>query len=438
MESLFDTVADPEQTAFLRRLRALVAPVAADAGAVADDPALLDVAQAVYAAFGELGAPGGLAKAQIAAACPGLRDDPGFEARLDLFTRLGMLQPVFDKANQQRFVFNPTSAAGLLVFERLTERGGVDELMSLLDRAGADIRAGCASREQVEASLRRARHLLTVFADHLLRLVSSAALSELIAERRHHEHAELMGEIRGLTVLVVQVFPDLDPQAYQVIVEAQRYVGAREAFVSRLLDEGGASRDFSLLNPEEYLSAARTAARPALAEVFARTVFDPPSPRADPSAVAEAVSQVRPRPVVRVRPPRPTAGPAGPDPLIAVLQRAEKARAKRARHVDILLGSNSETELVNAMRAAGWPGAASLLVQVLAAGADPSLPVAASMTDELLVEPHGPLTYLTPVTLRRVSNPVALPGAHSPVLLRRDSPVNAGRRSDVEREAFGG
>ncbi len=280
------------------------------------------------------------------------------------FIRLGMLQPVFNKANQQRFVFNPTSAAGLLVFERLTERGGVDELMSLLDRAGADIRSGCASREQVETSLRRARHLLTVFADHLLRLVSSAALSELIAERRHHEHADLMGEIRGLTGLVVQVFPDLDPQAYQVIVEAQRYIGARESFVSRLLDEGGASRDFSLLDPEDYLTAARTAARAALAEVFARTVFGPPSPRADPSTVAEAVSDVRPRPLVRARPPRPPAGPPGLDPLIVVLQRAEKARAKRARHVDILLGSNSQSELENAIRAAGWPGAASTALLV--------------------------------------------------------------------------
>ena len=59
------------------------------------------------------------------------------------------------------------------------------------------------------------------------------------------------------------------------IVEAQRYIGARESFVSRLLDEGGASRDFSLLEPEHYVTAARTAARAALAEVFARTVFDP-------------------------------------------------------------------------------------------------------------------------------------------------------------------
>ncbi|MCU1602171.1 MAG: translation initiation factor, partial [Frankiales bacterium] len=230
MDSLFDPVAEPERTAFLRRLRALVAPVAADAGAVVDDPALLDVAQAVYAAFGNAGASGGLTKTQIAAACPGLRDGPAFDARLDLFVRLGMLQPVFDKTHQQRLVFNPTSAAGLLVFERLSERGGVDELMSLLDRTRADVRSGAATREQVAMSLRSARHLLSVFADHLLRLVSSAPLSELIAERRHHTHADLVDEVRALTGLVSDAFPDLDPQAYRVVVQAQRYVGARESF----------------------------------------------------------------------------------------------------------------------------------------------------------------------------------------------------------------
>jgi predicted RNase H-like nuclease (RuvC/YqgF family) len=40
MESLFDGDADPEQDAFLRRVAALVAPVAANAGAVVDEPGL--------------------------------------------------------------------------------------------------------------------------------------------------------------------------------------------------------------------------------------------------------------------------------------------------------------------------------------------------------------------------------------------------------------
>jgi hypothetical protein len=430
VDSLFDPVAEPERTAFLRRLRALVAPVAADAGAVVDDPALLDVAQAVYAAFGEAGASGGLTKTQIAAACPGLRNEPGFDARLDLFVRLGMLQPVFDKTHQQRLVFNPTSAAGLLVFERLGERGGVDELMSLLDRTRADVRSGAASREQVAVSLRSARHLLSVFADHLLRLVSSAPLSELIAERRHHMHADLVDEIQTLTGLVADAFPDLDPQAYRVVVQAQRYVGARESFVTRLLEEGAASRDFSLLDPEDYLTAARTGTQQELAQVFARAVFDPPSPWADPTTVAEAVTESRPQPQVRERPPRPSEETVVGDPLEAALERAEKARRKRERRVDILLGSDTETELVDAMRKAGWPGAASVLVEALGAAADPSLPVAASMTDELLVEPDGPVTYLTPVVLRRCAVPV-------PLLPEPVRDTGAGPGVD-EREAVGG
>lgn len=430
MDSLFDPVTDPERTAFLRRLRALVAPVAADAGAVVNDPALLDVAQAVYAAFGEAGASGGLTKAQIAATCLAVRDEPGFDARLDLFVRLGMLQPHFDKASQQRLVFNPTSAAGLLVFERLGERGGVDELMSLLDRTRADVRSGAASREQVAASLRSARHLLSVFADHLLRLVSSAPLSELIAERRHHAHADLVDEVRALTGLVSDAFPDLDPQAYRVVVQAQRYVGARESFVTRLLDEGAASRDFSLLDPEDYLTAARTGTKSELAAVFARAVFDPPSPWADPTTVAEAVTEVRPRPLVRERPPRPSDETVAGDPLEVALERAEKARRKRERRVDILLGSDTETELVDAMRKAGWPGAASVLVEALAAAADPSLPVIASMSDELLVEPDGPVTYLTPVVLRRAA--VSVPLQPETVGAADDE------AGDAEREAVGG
>jgi hypothetical protein len=112
------------------------------------------------------------------------------------------------------------------------------------------------------------------------------------------------------------------------------------------------------------------------------------------------------------------------DPLEAALERAERARRKRGRRVDILLGSDSETELVDAMRKAGWPGAASVLVEALGAAADPSLAVAASMSDELLVEPDGPVTYLTPVVLRRTAAAV---------------PLHAAQHDDVdaEREAVG-
>src|SRR5205807_2017922 len=134
-----------------------------------------------------------------------------------------------------------------------------------------------------------------ISADHLLRMVASSPLSELVAQRKHHRHASLMDDVFELNEQVRDAFSDLDPDAYRLVVETQRYVGAREQFVGRLLDEGAAARDFSLLDPEDYLEAARTASIGELAEVFATTVFDPPSPWLDPSVVAEGIREFRPR-----------------------------------------------------------------------------------------------------------------------------------------------
>lgn len=403
MDSLFDKD-DPEPNGLLERVRALVAPVAANAGAVVDQPGTLDVARAVYEAFGELDATGGLTRAQLAHACRDVTDEATFQSRFELFCRLGMLLPHFDKLHQQRYVFNPTSAAGILVFDRLAERGGVDELITLLDRTRADLTSGVATRDQVRASLRQARRMMTISADHLLRLVSSSPLSELVAQRGHHRHASLMNDVFELNEQVRVAFPELDPDAYRLVVETQRYVGAREQFVGRLLDEGAAARDFSLLDPEEYLEAARTAPLDALAEVFATTVFDPPSPWLDPAVVAEGVQQFRPRVAVRRRPPRPADPPAGPDPMERVERRAEAARRRRDRGAELHLQGNNETDLTSRLRAAGWPGAANMLVELLGAHADPESPFEIAMSDELLVDADAPVSYLTPVSLRRTKS----------------------------------
>ena len=103
----------------LRRLAAFFSPVVADAGAVTDDLVSLDLADGIYQAFGDLDADGGLTRSELAAACADLCDQATFDSRFELFCRMGMLLPVRDKAHQIRYVFNPTSAAALLVFERL-------------------------------------------------------------------------------------------------------------------------------------------------------------------------------------------------------------------------------------------------------------------------------------------------------------------------------
>lgn len=403
MRSLFDEVGTAEGDRFLRRVEALVAPAAANAGAVVDDPAVLDIAHAVYEAFGA-DASGGLTRAQIARRCRDVCDEAQFQSRFELFVRMGMLLPHFDKAHQQRYVFNPTSAAGLLVFDRLAKHGGVDELVTLLDRTRVDLESGNATFDGVRNSLRQAQRMMTISADHLLRMVASSPLAELVSERRHHTHATLMDDVRLLNERVVDTFPSLDPEMLRLVVETQRYVNAREQFVTRLLDEGSAAQDFSLLDPEDYLSAALTADLAALAEVFKTTVFDPPSPWLDPSALVHALADHRPHAPTRRRPPRASDPVNGTDPIQRIEARALAARERVARAMELSVQGASEADLTSQMRASGWPGAARLLVNALAAHADPDLPYRVAMSDDLYVEAAAPLTHATPVTVHRAAN----------------------------------
>src|SRR4051794_31726529 len=159
---LFDTVGRPEQEAYVRRVQAFTAPVARDRGAIVEDPDLLEVAQGVYAAFGDERITEGLTRGQIASACRGVCDEATFNSRFEVFVGTGMLMPYFDKAHQQRYHFNMASGAGLLVWERLAERGGVNELITLLDDTQASMSAGTASHDDVQAALRSGRRWLTV------------------------------------------------------------------------------------------------------------------------------------------------------------------------------------------------------------------------------------------------------------------------------------
>ena len=79
-QTLFDQV---ERDPLLRTMDAVIAPVAASANALVDDMEQLEIADAVYEAFGVLDSAGGLSRAQIrahcAARCP---DEHAFDLRL--------------------------------------------------------------------------------------------------------------------------------------------------------------------------------------------------------------------------------------------------------------------------------------------------------------------------------------------------------------------
>ena len=399
---LFDAVGRPEQEAYLRRLQAFTAPVSRDRGAVVEDPDLLEVAQGVYAAFGDERITEGLTRGQIASVCRGICDEATFNNRFEVFVGTGMLMPYFDKAHQQRYHFNMASGAGLLVWERLAERGAVNELITLLDHTQAAMTAGVASHDDVRASLRSGRRWLTVAAAHLLHMVSAKPLAELIAERRHHNHEGLVERVEGLSRIVAEQYRDLDHEAYRVLQAAQGYVQACETFLTRVLDEGGRGRDFSLLDAEEYLEAALARSPDELAEALADVVFDPPHPWVDAVTITAALKAHRPPPRQRDRPPGPVPAEPGEDPIAVRRAAEDRTRAARDRRIELLLQGRPEADVDVELRRLGGPGAGRRIADLLAAHADAGSPYAVHLSDELLVDPGGPVTYLTPVRVMHI------------------------------------
>ena len=377
-----------------------MAPVAADAGAISKDSATLLVAEAVHAAFGDAGSPDGLTRSELAAACAGVVSAQVFESRFELFVALGMLQRSRDKRYDHRYVFNPASSAALLVYERLSEVGGVQEIVMLLDRIRDALYQGLADQDSVERMLTKVRRELSINADHLRHLVRSGAFEQLIAERRHHQAGDqLLEDAREVVQLAAERFPRLARAGAMLITDALRYSASVNEFVARLFDRAQATRDFSMLLPEQYLTAALASPLASLAEVFTRLVFDPPTMVIPPEQLLATVREYQPAPAPN-RPPRPADLPPGPDPLDLVRERAATGRLRRWSAMQLLLQGGAEVELSGPLRAS-WPGTVNVIVDALIASADPLIPVKVELSDELLVHPGGPVTYFTPITIQR-------------------------------------
>ena len=156
------------------------------------------------------------------------------------------------------------------------------------------------TEEQVRRALAQARRGFSVNADHLSRLVTTAPLEDLLAERRHHRSGDaLLTEAKDLISMVVERFPTLAATGDRLIREAVRYSQAVQRFIGRLLEEATAHRDFSMLDAEQYLTAALTAGREALASVFAHVIFDPANPPVNADGIVVAIDTVVPRPARR-------------------------------------------------------------------------------------------------------------------------------------------
>jgi hypothetical protein len=389
---------DTTRSRFASRLRALLAPVADNKGAAIDDPALLEVATKVVDAFMQGDTTGGLSRAQINARVNGAVDSAVLESRLSLFCDMGMLNTFHGRKHEQRYRLNSISAVGLLVYERLQERGGMDELRTLLDRTRRLLKGDHLDRDAVATEIAKLTGLLTVFANELELLTASAPLSELLAERRLHDHGDLLRDVREVTGLVTEHAPELDHKAVTLIGAAQRYLDAVQDLVQRIYDDGGESRDFSVLEPEAYFAAAKTAPIRQLAAVFDGVVFDAPTLHFETAEMAVHLADSGPKSTGRIRPPEP-APSEEIDPLAAVEQRRAEQTNRRIQRAEQLLDGRDEADLTGWMNSAGWRGTAEALADLAALDTDQYQPYGIETGDAVLVSLDAEPTLRSPTNV---------------------------------------
>ncbi|TQM43904.1 hypothetical protein [Pseudonocardia cypriaca] len=395
----------PSDAIVLKRLRSFVASIANDASAVTDDPRALQLARDLSEVFADHAGLTGLTKAEAeqALAKYGHYDEAFFESRFELFIRMELISPFLAKKHQQRYVLDPSGLAGLLVFERLGTRGGVDEMLLLLDRTRWMLERGDIDRVDLVRYLKRCRQLLSVYAAKLARLVDTASIAVLIEEHRNHDAARVQQDVHSMNKLVSDRFPgdhELGDLAFRLVEAELRYREQVIAAVSRVLDQGGATLDFSVLPAEQYRTAAQDCTLDELAGVGASLVVDPPQPWIDPGALLDAIEEYRPRVRVSGRPPAPTVK-AEDDPIGAMRTRYERKAYERARQMEDYLQGAQAVELTLTLRALGWPQAGEQLMELLAVSADPDQPFSVELGQMLLVDREGAVTYMHPVFLKR-------------------------------------
>ena len=405
MDDSADRLAPPQVDKTHETLKAFVAPVAHESDAVTKDPRALVMAQSVYAAFGDYGATGGLTRNQIASACANSVPREVFESRFDLLVSMGFLYRYADKAHQMYYAINPDGVTGVLVFGRATKAGGIEEIMLLLGHAREELQTGTITAEQLAAELNRARHGLAIYSGHLLHLTEARTWEELIAERARHRSANALVDLANdLVRITCSRFRELSGAGSRLVDEALRYHYAVGVFMERLYKQASVRRDFSMLMPEQYRSAALQCTQEELAVPLARTVFDPASISVSAEELTLSLDQYRPPPARR-RPPRPSPVPDTRDPIEEARRRERESRAAITAHVELLLNGALAADVTIQIADASWRDTARTVTDGLTASSDPEIPVTVSLSTELIIRPSGPVSHITPMALRRDSRP---------------------------------
>ncbi len=384
----------------LLRLRALVAPVAADRGSVISDERQLDVARQICDALLGQDADGGLTRAELLAHVD-VEIRELADRRIGHLEALGLLATYTPKQHQQRYTLNMAGYIGLMIAERVSERGGVEELIGLLARTRLDIEAGNIDADTVARRLIELRRTFIGFANELRRRRHTDHLRELSAFVRDHDADRSTAEVATVSALVSDRLPQLSERAAALIRAAQTYTSELEAVAQKLIDEGAQSRDFSLLDPADYDQAARTATLEALAAVGMTLVFDAGTVPVNPAQIVDAMATFQSRPSSRRHPPQPSPS-QDPDPLGRFEAQRRDSNARVERQADLFAQGADTVELTDRLRAMPWEGTRKTLAGLLTIHQHEPAWYRLELRDSVLIDPTANASYLTPVMLHKV------------------------------------
>jgi hypothetical protein len=407
-------VADARLNAYL----ILLAPALARIDGVTDDPADVEMAEAILVAA-ESADGVGLTRSEIAARAGVDADDQRFNARLDLLARTGALRHLRgDKKHQIRYLPDPVALLAAEILTRLGQDHGAEELHSMLvaaaDRLEATFHDDPGGRHvpsvpEVAALIGKLSALLHAYALRMETAVIAGTYEELVRARTGSSTIRQMTQIERICRAVNRAaspYSGLFHESNQLLAAGQRFVTAAEKLTGRLVEVArrADSGILGLADYDTYRDAAIHRSLQQLADVAATVPLQatPPIVHLADLAAAAAGLDLAPRERTLPEPPRPD--PAS-DPRIALAERRDRANARKQARRDWalrLLADAGEIDVTS--HATTWPHAARLLGDLIALSRDPAVPVAADVGDPPLIEPAAEVYLQHPLRARRVDH----------------------------------
>lgn len=386
--------------------RQMFAVLGSSAQSVIADTELVDLAEALFAAFSSAGSDG-LTMEQMRHACRGFPESV-FQARVRVLRELGAVQKAFDRPHQDVYRASFTSYVSLLFIRRMLTRGGQLELHRMLSLERLNLDDPTATEDDARAAAGRLTRAFRLIVTELFMLTSGGTIDVLREKAPLLWNADaLIGEATGLHDTLLSRWPELTRPSTELRAAIASYRDVSTAAAGRLTQAVGATRALDLLPPEVWRTFTRRSSVSALAAPLAGLIFDAPRAWLSAGDLTEAVAQAERPTAHRIRPPRPAEDePVAGDEPGPVRTSDDAESADLATRAESALAGREAVAVAELVGGAGdWATARRLLADLTAAAQHPSLPYTLVWGDGLLVDAEGVPSWRGRGTFSRV--PVA-------------------------------